>query len=256
MIDQENSLQNYKNLRKPDNTIRLNKIFLIASIIILVSGIISIIFNLRKYKLEKNSYISGIPFLRTYFFYANLTIFFMIFVFSIILFNCLFNENKKRIFKNSYFKMLRKLRFFYSIQYLILVYFFFIIYNYTYKPIYEESNFQLSGHILATLFSLNIMNNYIDVLELFEYYKINNIFLRIIKISIYIYIFHSFYSLIWTSAIFHSFLECFFSHIIGITFLTVVNIYSFDYIFKILINGECNLKKIEKTINSKLKFIS
>ena len=66
----------------PVITSKLNKIFLMCSITIIVSGILSIIFNLRKLNIDKNSFLTGIPFLRTYFFYVNLLIFILIFSFQ------------------------------------------------------------------------------------------------------------------------------------------------------------------------------
>lgn len=225
----------YKNekLDKPIPTKNLNFYLILVTILIILSSSISYIFNLRQFKLPKSSYLTGIPFLRTNYFLVNLLVFIILYTFSVLFYFVWFSEEDKRRFKESFLIFNKKLRYFYCFHNLVIYIIFIGLYNLLYQPLFEETKFRLSGHVLITLFSSNIMINFVTVIDLYKYYNISHFNLSLIRYTIYFLLIHNLYVIIWTSGYFHTFLESIFSLCIGLLFLLSFDYYSLEIIKKI-----------------------
>jgi len=221
-------IQKHEKEDKPDSSKNLSLFTIIISSIIILSSTISYMFNLRQYKLPKSSYLTGIPFLRTNYFVVNIFIFTILYLFSIILYFVIFSETEKQKFKESFLIFNKKLRYFYFFQNMIIYILFIGLYNLLYQPLYEETKFQLSGHVLITLFSSNIMINFINVIDLYKYYNINHFNLTILRVLIYFILLHNLYVVIWTCGYFHTFWESLISLLIGTLFVLSLNYYSLE----------------------------
>jgi len=213
---------------KPDLHNYLRNYIIVFASLVLISSSLSYLFNLHSYNVSDYTYYFQVKFLEKNYFTSALAIFFLLFFLSIHLFYSKFSDDERKKFKDSFLIMNKKLRCFYFIENLMIYYLFLISYNLILEPLYFKTNFRLSGHVLVCLFSSNIFMNLIDVLDLYEYYKIHHFFLVAIRLFIYFLVLHILYSLIWTTSYFHTFWESTLSLILGTTILSILNYVSFQ----------------------------
>ena len=111
----------------------------------------------------------------------------------------------------------------------LIIFFIFLGFYYPlYQPLYDETKFRLSGHVLVTLCASNILINLDNLIDLFDYYKISNYFLTVFRVIIYTLLVHNLYVIIWTTGYFHTFWESMLSLLIGIIVLYAFNSFCYD----------------------------
>jgi hypothetical protein len=221
----------YKKLFKKSGILQNNFFDLIKAVffIMILAFFLRLFYPLNYSHFGKFSYITGIPFLRSYYLLPPI---FLQIALSIM---ALGPYNNKRIYeKYTKTKYFQKLNFLNISSFIVKFISFFIIYKFLILKIKDLYAIKFSGHILATLFSNSLI---LSVKNISQHFIKQGILLRNFTIHVNIcncFIFHSLYSLIFTAWIYHSFFECLISLIIGSFYIIVIDFINFDQIFMVL----------------------
>ena len=239
-----------KKVKIENPTKKINLIFIIYGIIILISNLIFkvIVFNDNFFNKKSNS--TGIKIIRNNFFALPFLLTIINFFISFIVFNYYLKSNyKEEIFNNRYLIFLKKLKFFNLFKNLLLSIFCYLIYSLIYLPIERNFQLKLSGHVLVIFFSSTILMNMSESINVLIANRIASRTFKLFNYVIYLYIFHSGYCLIFTSSKFHYLSECVISMILSIIYINILNFLPLNFILKQLINPNLPRSKLENIIS-------
>jgi hypothetical protein len=215
-----------------------NKFFIYSvytALSILLGSILQIILPISRSTLGKASLITGLPFLRSSFFFFPIILSVGAFTWTCIIFK---DSKISELVDGSVFKYLNKIRMAYVITNSSLLAYFYFIYYYLYLPLWDSHEFKLSGHILACLFSIGILTNLINLCEMFKHENIKKELMMYAINACKFFIFHNIYCILWTSWVFHRIRETVISYIIGILFVLIINLLGLDKLVIFLLDNK------------------
>jgi hypothetical protein len=196
-----------------------------VGIVIILGCILKLIYTIEPKTLGKNSFITGIPYLRDYNLSSPLILNIILFIWSLILYT---NPIIHNLMNNNISKYLYKNRASYIITNLSLLLFFYLLYFQLYIPLWYENEFRLSGHVLATLFSGSMLCNLINFCENYETSNIKKQFMRwVINICKFL-LYHNLYVIVWTVWVYHETREAVLSYVISLIYTLTINYLSLD----------------------------
>lgn len=198
---------------------------------------------------NKSGYKTGIPFLRNYYFLLPE-------IFSLIQFIVIIKTYRNKKYIPSLYnehptliKFLRAIRagyFFTNIYFLVT---FYMIYYCAIIPIKNKYKFKISGHVLASLFCLEILSNIMKIsktrlMALNKNSIINNLlYYNSLGLS-----FHIYYCILWTARVFHSTIEIIVSLIISCLFSVFIEIIDVDFLILSNFDENVSLDREPKNI--------
>jgi len=242
-----------QNLEKAKNDMSCNNfiIFLLTNSIVLLFGSFLQFTVPKDIKwIDKGSYITGIPFLRSWYLSVPAFISLGSMIYYIL---CFYNDKGcYEYFNKSLLKFLKKLdcfRFFTNVALFVL---FYIIYFTLVQPINKKFNFKISGHVLATVISGSMLLNTLSVSENMYNHKIGKPLINSLFYYICLFILaHNTYSIIYTAWIYHHIRESISAFIITSFYAFVVNFMKIDHLVLLTISPELP-EEIEDNLISKI----
>jgi len=176
----------------------------------------------------KNSFITGIPFIRSAFLLPPLLLQITL---TIMTMGPFYNSkiNEKYLIS----KYLHKLNFLSFPSFIVKLITFYFIYNNFIINVKNEYSFKISGHILAVIFSSSMILNINNVCEHFIKHEIKKKNFTILSKICKFVIYHSLYCLIFTAWIYHNFIECFISLVIAAFYIFFIEVINFDQLILI-----------------------
>ena len=222
---------------------------LYTALSIFIGSILQIITPISRETLGKASVITGLPFLRDNFFFFPILLSLAAFIWTYITFR---DPKISELVNGSIFKYLNKIRMAYLITNLTIYVYFEFVYAYLYVPLWESHEFKLSGHFLASLFTIGMLTNLINVCEMYKRENIKEEFMMYFINACKFFILHNIYCILWTSWVYHKVRETVISFVIGIFLVVVINLLGLDRIVATIFaenNIDVNLKFKRKEKN-------
>lgn len=192
-------------------------------IALLLGFIVKMSFTLQ---LGKDLWITGIPFLRHWFFLIPILMNILLGIWLVFIY--FVSDILKRQFKSSIFNYLKHLRFGFFITNFVILFAFYFIYLMLFKPIYIHTGIRLSGHVLSSILSGCIVNNIYYVTRMFMRKNINTDFMRPFQFACLFLMGHNVYSNFWTAVSFHKPYEHFMAYLISIWYCIVIHYLNAD----------------------------
>ena len=211
-----------------------------TGISILLGSLFKIFFHLDENTVGKDSWLTGIPFIRTNYFLFPITINVLLLIELGILFS---NPEVSSSFNKNFWRFAKKTRLGFIFTNLTLLGVFYIIYIFLYIPIWDLHKFKLSGHILACLFSGCCLTNIENLCNHFVQFNIKKDVMNIALWVTKFLICHNIYSIFWTVWVFHEIREAVISFGLAIVYILIINCLNLDKIMIFLIDSELPVRK-------------
>lgn len=208
--------------------------FLLNGIAIIIGTLCKLFYPISRQTIGKNSFLTGIPLLRRYFFLFPFSMNAVYFIWCI--FHYLNNVSIRNKYDHDFIKYLKNIRCGFLFSNITLLIMFYVLYYRVYMPIYHLYGFRLSGHMLSSLLSGAMIVHLVFTYEPFIARNISltfNYYFRLANIFLY---FHSIYTIISTSWIFHTLTELILSFLISMIVIIIIHIVNVDCLMLNLID--------------------
>jgi hypothetical protein len=216
-------------------TKRYSNYLILQGLAIVLGSLLKNIYTLEADYIGRNSFITGFPIIRNYFFLFPGIITVLFFLQLILIFS---HEEVSKHLEYSIIKFFHKTRFGYLFTNFILFLIFYIMLNHLYIPVSNHNGFKLSGHILACMTSGSMLINIQNIAENLKSQNIKKKLMDGIKSICNILLFHNLYTIVWTVWVFHHIREAVLSYIIAMFYTFFINSLNIDRLIALLINNK------------------
>ena len=202
--------------------------------IIIFSLFLKNIFPIQITSIGKNSFLTGIPILRYYYFFSPTVLHLCV----ITMLSVVYYKNKNINEKFLVTEYIQNLFLFNIPSFICKILCFYFLYKIVFVEINTYYKIKVSGHVLATIISSALLINSWNLLDNFTKKIKEKINFSIFEFFIIFILFHNLYCLIWTAWVFHTFTECLTSWFLSWICVLTIECLKVDQIFLNLILAE------------------